>query len=73
MPQRARTVEIQAVPATVSHEEAVRRVARATDLLFRIAARLDAQKALAQDNGRPNALHDEKSDCPRGNEEQPPF
>jgi len=41
--------------------------------MLRIAARLDAQKALAQGNGQSNAVHEEKSDCPRTNEEQPRF
>ena len=73
MPRRARAVTIQAFPASLPHEETVRRVARATDVMLRIAARLDAQKALAQGNGQSNAVHEEKSDCPRTNEEQPRF
>ncbi len=57
MPRRARAVAIQAVPASIPREEAVRRVARATNVLRRIAARLDEQ-ARAQSstpNDRPAA------------------
>ena len=72
MPQRARTVEMQAIPASIPHEEAVRRVARATDVLLRIAARLDAQKLAAAHN-EPAELDYEKSDCPPANEEQSPI
>ncbi len=64
MPRRARPVHLKAIPAPISEQESIRRVARAAEVLLRIQARIDAQTAPATD------LPEEKDDCPR--KEQPP-
>ena len=45
MPRSRRIVTLCALPAALSDEERVRRTARATAVLLRIAARLDAKAA----------------------------
>lgn len=40
MAQKAREVKIELRPATVTHEDAIRRVAKATEILMEIDARM---------------------------------
>jgi len=60
MPKRARPITLEIRPSSISYEEAVRRVAHATEILMRISQRIDRQKA---DGLEPISQFAELRDC----------